>query len=584
MAIFKKSSRRRLSHETSPLKKIFLGLLVVCVGALILGGAWLLSQLGPKDVDFRDLKLSMEIPPEVKQLQEQSIEFEAQFEEVLALREAQPQDIVILKKSLDKQSEYMDAITGVDSEGYARMVNLEERYQNIAAESLSKESLELELQAEALATSRDYENASVKYSEAYEKQREINETYPLSSAYNVGRATRLRRQTRYLTAEPLLQKSTAIEEKADVFIEEQNWAKAEEHLKQAMALQDELNRDYRGTNQASVSRLEQLRIKLVGVSSGQSNLEVQEVARLADERRVANDNLEAAHLYQEAARLQRQLNEAYRDSPHASSDRVADYQRKSQTAESFELGLQIERNHDLMQTLLSERRTYEASEVIVALRRDIKQMQEAFPRSSLNDEDLQLKIRYLNLVQNDLGFIQDRVYDGLLPIPETEGWRMLRTEVSQALYALIMGTSPSRNQGDVRPVDSVSWIESKNFCERLSWILGKPVRLPTENEFRQALGKLRYVVLEDHVWSVSDSGGAPKDVGIKKPFASGFYDLLGNTSEWLESVDRFETEDARHIGGHAQDRLEVIFTVPMRESARGERNRLTGFRFVVNVE
>ena len=55
---------------------------------------------------------------------------------------------------------------------------------------------------------------------------------------------------------------------------------------------------------------------------------------------------------------------------------MAEFQRKSQTSESFELGLQIERNHDLMQSLLAERRTYEASEVIVTLRRDIKQMQE----------------------------------------------------------------------------------------------------------------------------------------------------------------------------------------------------------------
>jgi hypothetical protein len=45
-----------------------------------------------------------------------------------------------------------------------------------------------------------------------------------------------------------------------------------------------------------------------------------------------------------------------------------------------------------------------------------------------------------------------------------------------------------------------------------------------------------------------------------------------------------DLEDTRHIGGHAQDRLETIFTVPVRESPRGERNRMIGFRFVVMVE
>ncbi len=114
--------------------------------------------------------------------------------------------------------------------------------------------------------------------------------------------------------------------------------------------------------------------------------------------------------------------------------------------------------------------------------------------------------------------------------------------------------------------------------------MGKPVRLPTENEFRAALGRLRYVVLENHVWSLAETDGTPRPVGTKEPFASGFHDLLGNISEWLESVDRFETEDARHIGGHALDSLETIFTVPVREAPREERNRMTGFRIVMQVE
>ena len=74
---------------------------------------------------------------------------------------------------------------------------------------MRQESLDLELKAEALAASEDYEKARALYREAYKKQQNINETYPISAAYNVGRATRLARQARYLTAEPLLQRSLA---------------------------------------------------------------------------------------------------------------------------------------------------------------------------------------------------------------------------------------------------------------------------------------------------------------------------------------------------------------------------------------
>lgn len=584
MAKSNKSSERRLSHEPTAAKRVMQVLLVLFIAVAVLVGCWFLTKLGPQNVDYREIRASLEISEEVLALKTKSIELEAQFEEILAMREAEPQDVALLKQALDFQEQYLDQFPGVDSDAEKRRTNLRQRYQDLAANSLREESLRLGEEAALLAADQDYEAARAKYHEALSKQKRINEDFPISAAYNIGRATRLERQARYLTAQPLFERSLDLEMQAEEYIQAQNWEKAEERLQVAISIQDQLNREYRGTNQSSVSRFEQLRVKLVGIRSGQSYLEVERVSDLADASRVKGDNLEAASLYLEAARLQRQLNEQYVDSPYASSEQVAEYQRKAQTSESFELGRDIERNHDRLKNLLAERRTYEAAEVIAELRRHIKQMEEAYPRSSLNDEELQVKIRYLNLVQNDLGFIQDRVYDALLPIPEETDWKMLRTEVPQALYSLIMGTNPSRNQGDLYPVDSVSWTEAKSFCQRLSWILGKSVRLPTENEFRQALGPLRYVVLEDHVWSVASSGGVAKGVGQKEPFTSGYFDLLGNVSEWLESIDRFDDEAARHIGGHAQDRLEAIFTVPSREAARGERNRMTGFRFVVNAD
>ncbi|MGJ8638936.1 MAG: formylglycine-generating enzyme family protein [Opitutaceae bacterium] len=584
MALFKKSQDRRLSHEPTVAKRVFQGFLWVCAAAAVLVGFWFLTRLGPQTVDYREVRENLVVSDDIVALKAKSMELQAQFEEVLAIREAEDQDIVILKQALDTLEQYLDQYPGIDSDAEKHRSDLRQRYQDLAASGMYKESLELERDAESLALVKDYENARIKYREAYRLQNKINEDFPISSAYDVGRATRMQRQARYLTAQPLYERSVEFEKKGIEFMEAHDWEQAEEHLQTALSIQDQLNREFRGTNQSSVSRLEELRIKLVGIRSGQSYLEVERVSELADASRVKGENLEAASFYLEAARLQRQLNEQYTDSPYASSEQVAEFQRKAQTAESFELGREIELNNDRLKTFLAKRQTYEAAEVISELRRDIKQMQDAYPRSSLNDEELQLKIRYLNLVQNDLGFIQDRVYDSLLPIPEEKQWKMLRTEVPQALYSLIMGTNPSRNQGDVLPVDSVSWSEAKSFCKRLSWIIGKPVRLPTENEFRQALGKLRYVVLEDHVWSVANAAGVAKGVGLKTPFASGYFDLLGNVSEWLESLDRFNDEDARHIGGHAQDRLEAIFTVPVRDAARGERNRMTGFRFVVETD
>jgi len=583
MAIFKKKRRFRLPHESSPLRKFLVVGAIVALASLVLGGFWLLSRMGPRDVDYREVALVGEVTEEVLQYKERSIALEAEFDEIVSLREPTAEEVELIRQARDLQQAYVDGTRGRDGEASRRLRELTVRYEDNAAAKLQEQSLQLEREAQQQAEAKEYLPASANFQQAFALQDRINQDFPNSSAFSPGRAAALRRQAMFLTAEPLFQNSVTLEAEAEAFITQQDWAQAEEKLAGAIALQDQLNREFRGSNQADVARLERLRVKLVGIRSGQNHVGIQQVAARADALKSEGKHLEAAQLYEEAARLQQQLNESFRDSPYASSELVAEYLRKSETAQSFKLGRAIERNHNLLEEILSERRTFEAAEVIVNLRRDIKQMKEAYPRSSLNDGELELKIRYLNLVQNDLGFIQDRVYEALLPIPGEEEWRILRTEITQALFFIIMQTNPSRNRAEVNPVDSVSWLEAKQFCERLSWVMGKAVRLPTENEFRAALGRLRYVVLEDHVWSLSNCDGTTQAVGTKAAFSSGCFDLLGNVSEWLESVDRFETEDAQHIGGHALDQLETIFTVPVREAPREERNRVTGFRVVMRI-
>ncbi|MEZ7843963.1 MAG: hypothetical protein QMB33_07715, partial [Opitutales bacterium] len=400
MVHLKKSSSSRRSYETSGLKRFMIVLLIIIACTAVLGLFWFLSQFGPKEVDYSARTAAVEISVEATALREQSVEVEAQFEEVLAMRQAEPQDMLLLKRALDLQRQYVDAMPGYNMQATQRLKNMGQRYQDLSAELLRVTSVKLESEAQALANDQAYEAARDKYQEAFEVQKAINEDFPLSSGYNVGRATRLQRQARYLTAEPLLQQSLDFEREADAFIATYEWESAAALLQQAMRIQQQLNREYRGTNQASVSRLEGLKVKWVGIQSGQDHLEIKEVSSLADASRAEGETLKSASLYEEVARLQQELNKAYPDSPYASSERVAEFRRKSQTAQSVELGLEVEQNHDLLKRLLSERRTYEAAEVIVALRRDIKHMQNAFPRSSLNDEELEVKVRYLNLVQS----------------------------------------------------------------------------------------------------------------------------------------------------------------------------------------
>ena len=561
----------------------YIPLLVVVFSLLVLLFFWALSSLGPKRVDYTSLVPALVVSEEVKILKSQSLEMEARFEEILALRDPIFEDLKLLQAAIDYQNQYLDQLPNYSTETTQHLEVLKKRFQEYSSEALIGDSIDYEAKSQKLLDDGDFEAASLALKEAFQIQKTINELYPLSSLANPNRATRLLREVRYLDAEPLARESLEAEKLADSLVSLEEWKKAEQALVKAMQIQERLNSDFRGTKQDSVPRYEQLSRKLEGIRSGQYKLKIIRLSNQADALHVKGETLEAAYMYEEVARMQRKLNEQYPESPDASSEMVSDFERKSQTSQSYEIGLAIEADNARLQKLLGLRRTYEAAEVIVDLRHSIQRLREVFPRSSLNNPELELKIRYLNLIQSDLAYIQDRMYDLLLPIPEVSDWQMMRTETSQALYNLIMGTNPSRNIADLSPVDSVSWKDAKTFCQRLSWIMGCEVRLPTEEEYRLALGRLRYLVLEEHAWGVGDGKTAPRTVASKKATDNGFHDLLGNVSEWLESVNRYETEKADHIGGHIQDRMDVIFTVPMRSMPRVGRNRLTGFRAVIKV-
>lgn len=574
---------QKSSLVSAPRAGLMRASLILALCAAILGGFWMLSKLGPKKVNYETFDASgYEVTEATLDLQIQSVKAEVRFEEILSLRKPNAEDITVLKQALDLQEEYIKSLPGYDVEGELRLKTLRERYSEYASFPILNLSRELEHKADILTLEKDFAGAHENMKNAFELQKKINEDFPRSPHANAGRATLLQRKSRYLIAEPIYQVSLEMETEADKQIDLMEWELAETALEKAIEIQLRVNREFRGTKQGSTLRLEMLKNKLLGIQSGQSNVDILAFEAKADTLRAQGEMLDSAHCYQEAARLQQELNKAYPQSPHASVDRVNLFMRKTQTIQSYELGRTIEMNHSRLQELLAGRRTYDAVEVIAKLSRDIKYLQDAYPRSSLYDEQLKLKVSYLSIIQNDLSYIQDRVYAMLLPIPDLPEWQMAKSEVSQVLFKFIMGENPSRNIGEKKPVDSVSWLEAKDFCKRLSWILGKQVRLPTENEFRQALGPLRYVVLEKHVWSISDARGIANAVAQKEPFVSGFYDLLGNVSEWLESINSFEDEDASHIGGHAGDRIEVIFSVPVRNTTRAERNRMTGFRFVVS--
>ncbi|ETW98742.1 MAG: hypothetical protein ETSY2_42315, partial [Candidatus Entotheonella gemina] len=115
-------------------------------------------------------------------------------------------------------------------------------------------------------------------------------------------------------------------------------------------------------------------------------------------------------------------------------------------------------------------------------------------------------------------------------------------EVTQAQWQAVMGTNPSRFQGDAaRPVERVSWEDVQAFIAKLNEIEGEAIyRLPTEAEWEYAAragGDEEATASPDEAWCDANAEHTTHPVGQRRANAWGLYDMHGNVWEWVQ--DRY---------------------------------------------
>jgi formylglycine-generating enzyme required for sulfatase activity len=155
---------------------------------------------------------------------------------------------------------------------------------------------------------------------------------------------------------------------------------------------------------------------------------------------------------------------------------------------------------------------------------------------------------------------------------------MAKYLVTQQQWQAVMGNNPSHFKGTSRPVETVSWNDVVEFCQKLSQKTGRDYRLPSEAEWEYAcragtttpfyFGETITTDLANYNGNYT-YGNGPKgkyrkettDVGIFPPNAFGLYDMHGNVWEWCadywhENYNGAPTDGSAWIsGGNSNRRL-----------------------------
>jgi hypothetical protein len=92
------------------------------------------------------------------------------------------------------------------------------------------------------------------------------------------------------------------------------------------------------------------------------------------------------------------------------------------------------------------------------------------------------KFEYLAVMWQEARKIRATVEEGLVPLGSAQ---VAVQPVTQELFSLVMSRSPSRSNLPSNPVTEITHPEAAEFCRRLGWLLGAPVRLPHVEEVQQ---------------------------------------------------------------------------------------------------
>lgn len=560
----------------------FKAILVIFAAALVLAFFYFLTLLGPgKKVEYDYVYIDPE--RESKDILKESEMLEDEFEKASLAAKVTEADIEKLRRAIALQEVYIDKARLIDRAPAERLLKLQTRLDDTEAAPLAEIIAELEKKALAAETEEKDSEAVEIYKQLYDLQSRINTDYPHSKYKDIRKSAQFDSRVKMFLARPMYLKSVEAENAAREALEKGDWATAQLQFEKAIETITQMNSTYPTSVYTDFARLQKLDIELDSLKSSSLAAKINDYLEKARSAEAAGDHILASESYGDAVEVQKELNRLFPKSEHASDEKISDYEKKRVDAYSWKFAKEIVEQDKLLNRALYDGDFEKAKDISLNLLRKSEQFKTNFPRSQTVNDDLILRLRYITFMANNIPQIQKQVLGNLQKIEGFDSVEMLKTEVPQDLFILIMQENPSRDSDNPRkPVDSVTTEEIFRFCNRLSWILGRNVSLPSKAQFKAAVGSLRYADLNEISWNNVNSGGHTHPVATKKPNDRGFYDLLGNVGEYVISDDEDAVSGYKIIGGGAQTQTDSMLDLSEFSMDEKQRNRMVGFRIVVS--
>lgn len=560
----------------------FKAILVIFAAALVLAFFYFLTLLGPGEkVEYDYVYIDPE--RESKDILKESEMLEDEFEKASLAAKVTEADIEKLRRAIALQEVYIDKARLIDRAPAERLLKLQTRLDDTEAAPLAEIIAELEKKALAAETEEKDSEAVEIYKQLYDLQSRINTDYPHSKYKDIRKSAQFDSRVKMFLARPMYLKSVEAENAAREALEKGDWATAQLQFEKAIETITQMNSTYPTSVYTDFARLQKLDIELDSLKSSSLAAKINDYLEKARSAEAAGDHILASESYGGAVEVQKELNRLFPKSEHASDEKISDYEKKRVDAYSWKFAKEIVEQDKLLNRALYDGDFEKAKDISLNLLRKSEQFKTNFPRSQTVNDDLILRLRYITFTANNIPQIQKQVLGNLQKIEGFDSVEMLKTEVPQDLFILIMQENPSRDSDNPRkPVDSVTAEEISRFCNRLSWILGRNVSLPSKAQFKAAVGSLRYADLNEISWNNINSGGHTHPVATKKPNDRGFYDLLGNVGEYVISDDEDAVSGYKIIGGGAQTQTDSMLDLSEFSMDEKQRNRMVGFRIVVS--